>query len=235
VNAIVPAKLGEVAKAIYLKQESQLTMANALSVVFWERFFDLNALLVCGMLGLAVIGQNVAVVPLLCIVSGIWAFLFFHAKYPKLARHLLRLVPVEKLRILATEILGTLGNRFNPNFLAILAAYTITVWGVYLLTYFLVLKWVCGLSLTMGQVFAVFTAGALGMTIPASPGSLGVFEMAIVASLSWFGVNKEQALGAAVILHSIQLLPAILWGLVLISKSGLNLSAFKKLDRWRAP
>ena len=34
--------------------------------------------------------------------------------------------------------------------------------------------------------------------------------------------------GAAVILHSIQLLLATLWGLVIISKTGLSLAALKK-------
>ena len=49
VNNIVPAKLGELAKAFYLRRECKFSLSRSISMVFWERFFDLNSILAMGM------------------------------------------------------------------------------------------------------------------------------------------------------------------------------------------
>lgn len=46
VNNLLPTKLGEVAKILYTHHQSQLSKAEVTGVVFWERFLDLNMILI---------------------------------------------------------------------------------------------------------------------------------------------------------------------------------------------
>jgi hypothetical protein len=63
--------------------------------------------------------------------------------------------------------------------------------------------------------WALFTEGmiALGIALPAAPANLGVYEGTIVFALSVFGISSDKALGAAILLHIIQIAITIVFGL----------------------
>ena len=62
--------------------------------------------------------------------------------------------------------------------------------------------------------WSVFAEGvlALGIAVPSAPASLGVYEGTMVAALSVFGINTNQALSLAVVLHFLQILVTSLIG-----------------------
>jgi uncharacterized membrane protein YbhN (UPF0104 family) len=66
----------------------------------------------------------------------------------------------------------------------------------------------------------VLVATNLAMALPSGAGAIGVFEWAAQAALVAYGVPKELALSAALVLHAVNILPALALGAVGIVRLG---------------
>jgi glycosyltransferase 2 family protein len=223
-NNLLPTKLGELAKAIYLSHHGTLSRAEALGVVFWERFLDLNAVLVVGLVPVALAGHPELLWPLAIALGAFWVLLLAFGRWKHLPGRLIGLLPFHRLRAFLLELYAQVNDRLAPAFLLESAWHTGVVWLLYVAQTLLVLFWVAQLPIEPAQALIVFVVSALGMAIPATPGGLGVFEAAVVASLGWFGVGKEEALSAAVTLHMIEFIPTVLLTLWLLARHETGLT-----------
>lgn len=226
-NNILPAKLGELAKVFYLRKTCGIPTGQGLGIVFWERFSDLNAVLLIGAVAALCLNQDLILLPLLVVVGGIWAFLAVFWLCPELVRKMVHWLPSDRLRKVGLDALDNLRAGMNLRFFAALSGLTVLAWISYS-SFVLLFLWLVGkFSLTFLQCIVVFVISTLGMSLPSTPGALGVYEAAIVLSLGWFGVGKEQALAAALTLHMIQYLPTTAGGLLLMARSGIGLSELR--------
>jgi len=223
VNNILPAKLGELAKAFYLRRECHFSLSQSITMVFWERFFDLNAILAMGLVVAFHFKLKMAFVPLGGAVGGIWLALWVVRTFPDFVGRVIARMPANRLTEFLAELKLQILHGVTPGFLAILGLYTMACWLLYAGSSFLVLLWVAELPLTWGQTAAVFVISSLGMAMPSSPGALGIFEAAVVFSLGLFGVPRAEGLAAGLILHMLQYIPVTLSGLLVMGKSGLTL------------
>ena len=228
VNNVLPARLGEMAKAVYLRREASVSLGQALEMVFWERFFDLSALLCLGVAVAALLGQGLVLIPLLAIVGGGWAFLVLLRLRPQAAHACLKWLPGERLRLFAGEMLGLLQARLRADFLLGLAGLTALTWGGYALTYGLGLCLVAGFPVDATLVLTFFAVVTLGFALPAAPGGMGVFEASAVLALGWFGVDRERAFAVGLALHMLQYIPVTLAGLGVLAASGLSLTDLRR-------
>jgi len=223
INNILPAKLGELAKAFYLRRECRFSLSQSITMVFWERFFDLNAILAMGLVVAFHFKLKMAFVPLAVGVGGIWLALWVVRTFPDFVGRIIAKMPASPLNEFLAELKLQILHGVTPGFLAILGLYTVACWLLYAATAFLFLLWVAALPLTWGQTAAVFIISSLGMAMPSSPGALGVYEAAVVFSLGLFGVPRAEGLAAGLILHMLQFIPVTLSGLLVMGKSGLTL------------
>jgi glycosyltransferase 2 family protein len=230
VNNIVPAKLGELAKAFYLRRECRFSLSRSISMVFWERFFDLNAVLVMGLVVAFHFNLKMAFVPLAGAVGCIWVALWVVRTYPDFVGRIINKMPSNRLAEFLAELKLQILHGITPGFMLLLGLYTILCWLLYAASTFMVLMWVANLELTWGHAAAVFVISSLGMAMPSSPGALGVFEAAVVFSLGLFGVDRAQALTAGLVLHMVQYIPVTVAGLIIFAKSGLNLRKIRESD-----
>ena len=80
--------------------------------------------------------------------------------------------------------------------------------------------WTCfraaRLDLPVTAALCVIAFIGLGVSLPSSPGFIGVIQAATVLALSFFGVAKADALGFSLLLHASQFVPVTLWGLLLL-------------------
>jgi len=129
VNNVVPAKLGELAKAFYLRKECGYSLSQSISMVFWERFFDLNAILAMGLLVAFHFKLWGAIIPLGLGVGSIWACLFLVRKWPDKAERLITLIPFERVREFIFEVKLQLVHGITLRYLVILGMYTTLVVG----------------------------------------------------------------------------------------------------------
>ena len=81
-----------------------------------------------------------------------------------------------------------------------------------------------GLTLSYPGALLVVGVGALGTSIPSAPGYVGTYELAASATARALGAPGAAAVGLAVVLHALTLLPVALSGaaaLLLIGRGGL--------------
>ncbi|WP_051694184.1 lysylphosphatidylglycerol synthase transmembrane domain-containing protein [Desulfohalovibrio reitneri] len=226
-NNILPAKLGEISKACYLKTAASIPMARCLGSVFWERFGDLNALLLLGLLAILQYLRPGYVLALGGVVAFLWAMLAVNKIVPRAGRGIVGLLPLPRARRVALEILDHL-REFTPSFLLRLGWHTLLTWAGILAVYAFVILHVAGLDISMGQLLVVLTLASLGFALPSSPGSLGVFEAAVVMGLGLSGVGKDQALASALLLRVVQFLPVTAWALALMGLTRISAQQIRK-------
>jgi hypothetical protein len=230
VNNIVPAKLGEVAKVFYLRRKTGIPLPKGLGLVFWERFLDVNFVVILGVASVAVLGHHKVVYTMAGAVVVGWLTLWLVRVHPGLGAALIRLVPARRFRDFAAEVLAHLHENVGPRFLLQLVSATALVWAGYCSGVMLVLYWVAGLDLTVTQALTVFTVTALGYAVPSSPGGLGVVEAATVFGLGLFGVPKPEALAAGLVLHFMQYVPTTLAALLIMARTGLDLRSVRRSE-----
>ena len=88
VNNILPAKLGEAVKVIYLSRESRQPAARVFGLVFWERFIDLNVLLLLGLIIVYSTSSSLSMGALSSLVIVIWIMLAAVRLWPGVVRAL---------------------------------------------------------------------------------------------------------------------------------------------------
>ena len=227
-NNILPARLGEMAKALYLRREADISLGRSLEAVFWERFFDLNALLALGAVVAAMLGQGLVLYPLLAVVGAAWCFLLLLAVRPLAAHAMLRFLPGESLRLFAGEMLGLLESNLRAAFLLRLTLWTVVAWTGYTVLYGIGLCAMAGFAPDPALVLTVFAVVTLGFAVPGAPGGMGVYEAASVLALGWFGVDRDRAFAVGLALHLLQYLPVTVAGLWILATSGLSLRDLRR-------
>jgi uncharacterized membrane protein YbhN (UPF0104 family) len=215
INNVLPAKAGEIAKALWLGRGNGLPFQETLGIVFMERFFDVNVLALLSLWFLWLVGERgVVFVFTACLAAG-WGVLALFKLRPALADRfagLFGLFGGEGLRRFVEQgLAGVLGN-MSPGRLAWLAATSLTIWLLYGIQTALGLNAVAGLGLSWDRVISVFAISGLSMLLPSSPGALGVYEAFTVTVLKSFGVGAEEALAAALFSHMAQFVPVTLSG-----------------------
>lgn len=117
---------------------------------------------------------------------------------------------------------GLQGMR-RPRQMVPTALWSIAIWVVIVLS-----VWACfhaaSLDLPMTAALCVIAFIGLGVSLPSSPGFIGVIQAATVLALSFFGVGKADALGFSLLLHASQFLPVTLWGLLLLVVEHVSLA-----------
>lgn len=206
-NSLLPARLGDVAKAAYLARISGIPAAATLCTVFWERLADLCVVLVLAML----LGLRYEVrflyFPLMALVGGIFLGLAVVSRYPKWVIRMVSIVPEGRLRTLLHDMVHLVADRNQwPSWINLFALSAV-VWGSFSLFNALFLHAFFDMPIDFWTGVLVGVAGAIGMMLPAMPANIGTFEASVVAALVLAGQDKEVALAAALLLHAVSVLP----------------------------
>jgi len=229
-NTLLPARLGEGAKTIIISRNATLSFKQALGIVFWERFADINALLVLGLFATIQLNSQLALLPLLAVVIIIWTILFLLVLWPQLVKRLTSYLPWEDVKTFCRDLALVLTEKLRFKDMAPLSTYTLILWTLGYISFFLVISFGTNLELNSGEILIVFVASIVGLTIPSAPAGIGVYESFVVGALLLYGVPKEEGLAIAIVLHLLQMLIPTLIGLCFISQlSDSSLDLFKKL------
>ncbi len=91
--------------------------------------------------------------------------------------------------------------------------WTLLIWGTALLNNHLILR-ALQIQLPITASILLLVALMAGISLPAGPGRIGVFEYICVLALGIFGIDQATAFGYGVLLHAVVLLPTTTVGLV---------------------
>jgi uncharacterized protein (TIRG00374 family) len=230
----LPARLGELVRAYVLARTEKVSTATVLGSLAVERIFDLVMLGLFWALtlpfatgpawlrwsGYVTVGAGVVVGFLLWLMHATRDRTVAWSRHPFFQR-----LPGPLGRVVSTAIpafgagLQVVGR---PILLARAAGWSLAVW----LTsgsVFLLVGESLGISLPVWSIFLLTFVVCVGISVPSSPGFLGIMEGATVLGLSLLGVSGPKALAFAILYHVTQLLPPLILGTYYVVRQQLTL------------
>lgn len=200
-NCLVPAKLGDLHRAVDHRSRYGSPTSTTLGALFVERVLDLQvvALLVLGSAPLA-FGPVVppAARPVLVASATITAGLGTAVGALSLwgGRVLERLPP--RLRAAAGRFRDAAASALAPGRLPALVGVTLVIWGLEALRLWAV---AAGFGLVLPTSLALFVAlaAAILTVLPLTPAGLGVVELAVAALLGLAGAEADRAIVIALV------------------------------------
>ncbi len=225
VNALLPARLGEVARFYTLSRDEGVSRATVLGTIAAEKAFDVMFLLIAAGLTAALASLPTWLHGSLAGLAGLGGAVLVAA------------VAVPRPRIVAAGkrcalwLCGGLANRLarllerglvglealrRPRLAAAACGWSLIIWALAAGTN-LALFWAFDLHLSIGAAMLLLTLLHVGMAPPSSPGRLGVFHAITIVGLRTFGVDRNTGLAYATVLHAVVYGPQILLGALALS------------------
>lgn len=241
-NNILPFRLGEIVRALTLSKLDTTPFPAAVASVAVERVFD--ALSVVGLFALALVGSSVAgdlqigghpaaqFIRLIGVLGvGALVAAAVAGLYPDAAERVLRkVVPWPRL---ADKLAGPLRAfahglqvLHDPKRIALVVLGSVALWVMNAWSFGLAFQ-AFGLpgSLQVALIVQMFVV--FGVSLPAAPGYIGVFEGAVYLGLKLFGVTQEPAFAAGLTYHILTYIPITLLGAWSLSRTGLKLGELR--------
>ena len=227
VNAVLPGRLGEVARAVLLARREGIAIARSAASVVVERLVDLLGLLVLVSLALASLGQGIAV----ALAGGAAAL----AGVLLLGRHvtgLARLLPARTPARLGSAIRDGLAAVARVPRPALLRAAVLSA-VAWLADAAMV--WFAGrglgIDVSLAAALTIGLGAALGTAIPAAPGYLATYEVAAVTFGGFAGLPAEVVLPIALTVHLVGVVTLALAGAVALGRVSGSLARVRESGR----
>ena len=233
-NDIIPARIGELYRALLLSRRDGLPYTTSLTVIAVERVFDGLCMLAILIMALSLLDFDaVWVHGMLVIASTVFGMMavavFLLAAFPGASRRAIRAV--------AGLVPGRTGERVysaldgfhtgieslrSPKALVQTILATMCQWLIEALFYLMVFY---AFGFEAGYSWALLTIAVVsfGTILPAAPGYAGVFEYAFIMALAAVGVGHNEALASAVTVHIIQLAVVFAMGAFFMFRLGFKL------------
>lgn len=239
-NNVLPARLGEPARAFALTREAPVGFAPALASLVVDRVFDaivLLAFLAISMFGAPfepgarVFGQPLARVAATTTVAaaGAIALLYLLVFFPHRATALwsavaLRTVPrVEpRGRALLESFASGLEVLRAPSRFGAVLWWTVLHWLLNALAFWLGFRAV-GIAAPFTAALFLQSLISIGVAVPSSPGFFGVFELIAREGLGLFGVDPALAVSWAIGFHLLSFIPITMFGAYYAARLGFGL------------
>jgi len=236
-NNILPARMGEVLRIYTLDKNYGFNKSQTLGTIVVEKIFDVLVLLTFFAITLffASFPAWVKNSGLLLGVGlfAIIAFLKFSLNNKPQTFRLIKILisPFsERIGNKTKGILENFGNGLSilqkKKDLVIVMSYSIVIWIVEFLFVDSILSSL-GLRLTIVAPVFLTVMLNIGMLIPSSPGYIGTYQAACIASLAPFGIEKNLALSVSIVLHVLMLITTTVTGMICFWKEKTaDLAAF---------
>jgi uncharacterized protein (TIRG00374 family) len=240
VNAIIPLRLGDFARAYLLGRRHGIAVSTTLSTVVAERLFDVLAIVIIGLLVSAVLDlpplvevglRSFAVIGVIgtCVLYGLsfWGnWIDRLAWRTKDGAHTRWLTATLQRLDYFCKALTVLHD-----WRRLLAASALTLAGWSVLSVSLTMFALAfGLKVPYLAGALMMVATSLGAAIPSAPGSAGVFHALIVLALSVWNVPAEEAVAVGVLAHGVTIVLHIVLGALCAWLAGIRLSSLREID-----
>lgn len=237
-NNLLPARAGEVVRAVLLQRRTGAARLTVLGTIVVERVLDGLVLALFLPLPLLLGGRN-DVLDALAVIGGLGflalaGVIVLLGTHPALMRRvidrLLALTPARlrlPLRAWSESFLAGLSLVRGRRAWAAVTAMTTLSWLLEAATYWLV-GLAFGLELTPWLYLGVAGAANLAIAAPSTAGGVGPFEYFARTVLVVFGAGVASATAYALVLHALLIIPTTLAGLVLLWREQIGLGALRR-------
>jgi uncharacterized protein (TIRG00374 family) len=225
VNAVLPGRVGEVARALIVSRRESVGFGLVAASVVVERAIDVMALsgLVAAALAVTASGWSVAIAGLGLAIAAVLAL---GRRAPVLERLVPRRMPARAAAGIR-DFLGAVAA-IPARVMGSAAALSILAW-LGDATLVLLVARALGFELDPAAALAIGLGGALGTALPAAPGYLATYELGAVTLGSLAGVPADTVLPIALLTHLIGVGVLALAGAVALGR----VSGSVRLDQLR--
>jgi hypothetical protein len=239
VNFLLPARLGEIARIYILRRREGERAALALGTIGAEKLLELTALCSLSLLvapfapwptwlqepSLRVTTFVLGAILLLAIsfvqqsrLRAVWSWC---------ARQLTRTHAERMAQQFDLTLLGFAPLR-QLHTLGPLAFWSLAIWGLMIATNY-ALFFAFSIEPSWLTATILLLVLQIGVSVPSTPGKIGVFQYLAVLTLTLFGVPRELALGYGMLLYLIVLVPQLMVALpfVWLDQRSMRISSVK--------
>ncbi len=239
-NNILPARAGEVLRAVILKRREGVPISASLATVIIERVFD-------GVVMLGFVFLNLPEVLKLKGSSGflgsiqslaIWGAVIFigvlivfilAAMFPQKAENVIaavvnKILPEkwrEKVLGISNKFLSGLEALRSPKDALMIFLTSVVIWLLETGKYWLVMH-AFGFQVSFFALMLMNGIVNLATTIPSAPGYIGTFDAPGIAVLMAYGVPAAIATGYTLVLHAALWLPITVVGAIYFAREGIK-------------
>lgn len=238
INNVLPARIGELARGYVLSKKTGISLTYGITTVIIDRIFDLIGLLLITFLFFPkhslppMVSQALSILVLVlifCITvmvllsrekfAGAIAGRLARVEKPAFAKFAKRLIEIQ-------ENLKRIGSPLNLLYLIFIAFITWLFMASAL--YFVVLT----LHININFLYIPFICVLLnmGITIPSSPGYIGLYQFLLVYLLSIFDVPKHEGFAASILFHASWYIPYNIVGFIFLIKEHMKIKEIQKLE-----
>ena len=235
-NGVLVFRLGELLKAYSISKDSDIKTTNLIGTVILERSLDLLMVFLIFLLSIPwfpvstfnIQINNYRIIFLLLFLSAIMFALFYHRGI--IVHKILYFTNKHREKKIVQFCLnildGLISIKKSPDLKKIIF-YSITLWTIYLGTTFTVI-YSCNINLNFFDVCLLFVMGSLALGIPALPGSIGTYDVAVkYFVVVAFNLSNHEALNYVIVSHAISYFPLTVVGSVFFIFSNINLKHMK--------
>jgi glycosyltransferase 2 family protein len=238
-NAIIPLRIGDLARAYVLGRRHGIAVSITLSTVIVERVFDVVAIVIIGLLvstmldlpPLVKVGLRIFGVIGVTGVSVLYGLSFWGKLTQRLAWFNAESGPLQRLSTLLRRVdvfCEALLVLHDWRRLAATAVLTLAGWGV-LSASLSLFAFSFGLNVPYLGGAIMMVATSLGASIPSAPGSAGVYHVLVVLALSVWKVPMEQAVAVGVLAHGVTIALHLVLGVTCAGLVGIRLSSLSQI------
>jgi uncharacterized protein (TIRG00374 family) len=241
-NNILPARMGEVLRAVVLKRREGVPISASLATIIVERVYDGVVMLAFVFLNLPELAKLTSssgfigdIRTLALIGSGVFigalAVFLLAAMFPERAEKILqvfvqRLAPArfrQKILDLASRFLGGLESLRSPREALMVFITSLVIWLLETGKYWFVMH-AFPFQVSFFTLMLMNGIVNLATTIPSAPGYVGTFDAPGIALLQAYGVNQAVAAAYTLVLHVALWVPVTLLGGYYFLREGLSWS-----------
>lgn len=241
-NNVLPFRLGEFVRAYSLSSKEEVSKSASLATIFVERIvFDLLALLVIFGIVLVIspliVVEELKIGAIVTICTGLAGLLFAvylssrSQRDSHIMKRVLSIFPARLRPILENTVAKfATGLEFMRDWRQVfwVTFHTFVIWAVMGLSNYFILLAFGWSDIPVAASFVILVVVSILITVPASPGFIGVYHYGTVLSLSFYGISKEQALSCALVMHATQFLVITLVGFYYLRREHLSLKAIEE-------
>ncbi len=229
-NAVLPARLGDLLRALVLQRHNEVAMPRALLASWASQAFDMLAvtlLLAFAAVDETVASRRVLVVLIVAVISGMIAAAAVASRPRALVAGARRLPFGIGQRAAPFVEHAAAGLQFLavPSVLARVVSFTALVWVTDLLATTLALR-AFRIEVSLAASGLLLASIGLSFALPLTPGNLGTFQWVAVFVLGRLGVEPERALAFGLGTQGVGLVGLLIPGMLLLHR--------ERLLSWRA-
>ncbi len=225
-NNILPARAGDVARALELGRSERMSRTKVFATLVTERTVDLVTTLT--LLAAVLISypalpewiKKAGILLSLLSISAMSLLVLVHTTgrrwLPPLVAMLARWLPVAvgtKLDHMVISALQGIAGMFRPSHAVGFLLLTGLIWTIEVVIVYIVATSV-GLPLALGNALLVLLVLAMGSMVPSSPGQVGTYEFVGLAGLALVALQGPLALAFIVLLHLLTLVGSTMIGVM---------------------